>query len=130
MLNITGMDHLNINTNNLEKTKSFYKNLFGFKVFEEGDNSGHPYAIIGKENTVYLCVYEDPNFKFKKEDFSHLGFHIDNFEDVTQALKENNIPIDLDWDYKYSKSIYITDPSGYEIELSERFGGDIQKDLA
>lgn len=130
MLNITGMDHLNINTNNLENTKKFYQDLFGFKVFEEGKNGDHPYAIIGKEKIVYLAVYEDPNFNFKKEDLSHIGFHIENFDDVKLALEKNNIQIDLDWDYKYSNSIYITDPSGYEIELSQKFGGDIHKDLA
>lgn len=130
MLTLKGIDHLNINTHNLEQSKDFYQKLFGFKVFEEGEASGHPYAIIGEENVAYLALYEDPQFKFKREDLSHIGFNIENFDQVIQSLEELNIPVDLDWDYKYSKSIYITDPSGYEIELSEKFGGDIQKDLA
>ena len=73
-----------------------------------------------------LCLYEvielDEN---KIKYFNHMGLNIENFQNIQAVLEERGIEIEYGGviDYPDSNSIYIKDPSGYEIELSEHFGG-------
>ena len=51
--------------------------------------------------------------------------HVNNFEQTCNYLKEKNFALSyggiINWGA--SKSVYITDINGYEIELSEMNGG-------
>jgi catechol 2,3-dioxygenase-like lactoylglutathione lyase family enzyme len=37
MLNFNGIDHINMNVKNLDRSVTFYSDVFGFKVKEEGE---------------------------------------------------------------------------------------------
>ena len=79
-LNTDGIDHLNLEVIDLEKTVNFYKELFGFKVKKE--QSEEISKIIGNDN-VKLCLYENKNMqKYVKKGFAHFGLHIKNFDEV------------------------------------------------
>jgi len=125
ILKATGIDHLNLTVRNLEISCLFWKELLGFEPLEEiPEQQGR---IIGNQNAL-LALYEDPNFEpYKKNGFNHLSFHIKNFDDVEQKCKEMNLSIEyggvLEW--PKSRSIYINDPNGYEIELVEVWGGGL-----
>lgn len=127
MLKIRGIDHLNLNVKNLDETVSFYHTLFGLEVKESGKSSrGNPYAIIGKKDAFYLCLYENPEFGTGDDTvFNHLGINVEDFAPVLPLLKERNIEVHYGGvvDYGKSRSYYITDPNGIEIEISEKFGG-------
>ena len=58
MVKINRIDHINMNVTDLKETLSFYNEIFGFTVKEQGNRQGVEYAIIGLKDTVYLCVYE------------------------------------------------------------------------
>ncbi len=120
-----GIDHLNLEVIDLEKTVNFYKELFGFKVKKE--QSEEISKIIGNDN-VKLCLYENKNMqKYVKKGFAHFGLHIKNFDEVLNKCDEMNLKIyyggELKWEN--SSSVYIQDPNGYEIELSKTFGGGL-----
>ena len=127
ILKTTGIDHLNLTVINLEKSCAFWKELLGFEALEEiPEQQGR---IIGNSNTL-LALYEDPNVKcYKKKGFNHISFHIENFSDIEQKCKEMNLNIEYGGVLKWSKSrsIYINDPNGYEIEFSEIWGGGLIK---
>ncbi|MBT3584539.1 MAG: VOC family protein [Halobacteriovoraceae bacterium] len=130
MLQISGIDHLNLNIVNLDKSIEFYNKVLGFEIKEEGTSpSGSPYAIIGSSERAYLCLYQNLESPLSedrdKRYLNHLGFNITNFDDVKKSLKELGVNIDLEYGYENSRSIYITDPNGLEIELSEKFGGGL-----
>ena len=117
-LKTTGIDHLNLQVQDLNETAEFYNKLFGFEVKKEQpeDNS----KIIGN-NSVKLCLYETPGFEqYQKKGFAHFGLHIENFYEVLNKCKEMGIKIYYDGPIKweYSISVYIKDPNGYEIELT------------
>lgn len=130
MLDIKALDHINIDVRNVKETVDFYQKLFGFETFEEGSSGDHPYAIIGKAATAYLCIYEVPELDISHNTVSHIGFNIQNFDQVEEFLSSHHIPIKLSHEYSRSRSIYLEDPNGYEIELSEKLGGDIHLDRA
>jgi lactoylglutathione lyase len=57
---------------------------------------------------------------------NHVGFHIDNFDEVVEKCKSMNITMPygvIEWES--SRSVYIIDPNGYEVELSEVQGGGL-----
>lgn len=124
-LQTSGIDHLNLQVKNLKESVDFYNNLFGFSVLKEQPEDES--KIIGNDK-VKLCLYESPDFKgYKKNGFYHFGLHIENFADVIQKCTEMNVQVlyggPVQWEK--SKSVYIKDPNGYEIELTEVFGGGL-----
>lgn len=134
MLNVSRIDHLNMGVKNLKQTFEFYHKLFGFEVLEEGLSrmNSAPYAIIGKSGVGVLCIYERGENKTRKDDYgdiavNHWGFHIANFEEALDAVKKLNVPYEYDGviTQGQSRSLYIEDPNGFEIELTEKVAGDL-----
>jgi catechol-2,3-dioxygenase len=128
MLNISHVDHLNMNVSDLRRSIQFYAQVFGLKVFEEGkSSSGNPYKIIGLPGSLFLCLYENGE-AVKSGPLNHVGIHVQEKIEVVEA-KLNNEGIPLNYggivNYPHSRSVYISDPDGNEIELSEVFGGGL-----
>ena len=123
ILKATSMDHVNMSVKNLEESVKFYKNLFGFEIKKEQPDQKS--KIIGNDS-IKLCLYEDPDMK-PEGGIAHFGFHIQNFDDIMQKCKSLGVTIYYDGPVQFekSRSIYISDPSGYDIELSEIPGGGL-----
>jgi catechol 2,3-dioxygenase-like lactoylglutathione lyase family enzyme len=118
------IDHLNISVKNLEQSASFYENLFGLKTEESGLSMDGitPYKIIGL-NDFHLCMYEKPNLSqadIDKSPVDHFGIRIDRPEAFLQTCERIGVRFNYGGEihHKSSSSWYITDPSGYEIEVS------------
>jgi len=127
MVQITHIDHLNFTVSDMKQTIKFYKDLFGFQVIEEGQNSiGTPFIIIGISDKLVLCLSEN-KAALKSEMFNHFGINIKNFDMTLEELESKNIPLLYGGvsNYPNSRSIYIADPNGIEIELSENFAGGL-----
>jgi catechol 2,3-dioxygenase-like lactoylglutathione lyase family enzyme len=124
-LKTTGIDHLNLQVKDLHETFNFYNELFGFEVKKEQPEDKS--KIIGN-NSVKLCLYETPGFEhYKKNGYAHFGLHIENFYDIMKKCDAMGLKVYYEGPVKWesSTSIYIKDPNGYEIELTEVFGGGL-----
>ncbi len=126
-LKATSIDHVNMKVKNLEQSVEFYKNLFGFEIKQEenANKLDAPSKIIGND-TIKLCLYEVPDMS-PEGGIAHFGFNIANFNQAIEKCKELGVEIlyggIVDWEK--SKSVYIVDPSGYEIELGQVSGGGL-----
>ena len=126
-LKATSIDHVNMKVKNLEKSVEFYKNLFGFEIKKEENpnKTDAPSKIIGND-AIKLCLYEVPDMS-PEGGIAHFGFNIANFDEIMAKCKDLGVEIlyggAIDWEK--SKSVYIVDPSGYEIELGEVSGGGL-----
>ena len=122
-LKATSMDHVNMTVKNLEESVEFYKKLFGFEIKKEQPE--HKSKIIGNDN-IKLCLYEDPEMK-PEGAIAHFGFHIENFDEIMETCKSLGVQVYYDGPVQFerSRSIYICDTSGYDIELSEITGGGL-----
>jgi catechol 2,3-dioxygenase-like lactoylglutathione lyase family enzyme len=126
-LDATSIDHVNMKVKNLVDSVKFYCNLFGFEMKQEENpnKTDLPSKIIGN-NSIKLCLYELPRMT-PEGGIAHFGFHIANFEQVIAKCQDLGVKIlyggEVDWEK--SKSVYIVDPSGYEIELSKISGGGL-----
>ena len=121
------MDHVNMKVKDLSTSVSFYKNLFGFEIKqEENPNKLEvPSKIIGND-TIKLCLYEVPQMS-PEGGITHFGFNIANFEEIIEKCKELDVEILYGGPIQFekSRSIYIKDPNGYEIDLGEVAGGGL-----
>lgn len=121
-LNALSIDHANLNVKNLKESVEFYSTLFGFEL--KKDQPEQNSMIIGNES-IKLCLYEQPELVYTKG-INHFGFHIENFDEIVERCIELNISMPygiVEWES--SRSIYIIDPNGYELELSEIQGGGL-----
>jgi catechol 2,3-dioxygenase-like lactoylglutathione lyase family enzyme len=123
ILNATSMDHVNMAVKNLDESVEFYKKLFGFEIKKEQPEDKS--KIIGNDN-IKLCLYEDPQMK-PEGGIAHFGFHVENFDEILEICKSLGVKIYYDGPVQFekSRSVYISDPSGYDIELSEVIGGGL-----
>jgi catechol 2,3-dioxygenase-like lactoylglutathione lyase family enzyme len=130
MIQANRIDHINATVTNLNKSVEFYKDIFGLKTFEKGISNGSPYEIIGDPQSFFLCLYQGK--KREQGPVNHLGIHIKEFDQAYQSLKDNGIKLYYGGivNYPKSRSLYIKDPDGNNIELSESFGGDLQEAIA
>ena len=108
---------------NLEESVKFYKELFGFKIKKEQPEDKS--KIIGND-FIKLCLYEDSEMK-PEGAIAHFGFHVENFDEIIEICKSQGVKIYYDGPVQFekSRSVYIGDPSGYDIELSEVSGGGL-----
>lgn len=121
-LRALSIDHANMNVRNLQESVDFYSTLFGFEL--KKDQPEHQSKIIGNDR-IKLCLYENPDLVFPKG-INHVGFHIENFDEVVEKCKSMEISMPygvIEWES--SRSVYIIDPNGYEVELSEVQGGGL-----
>ena len=120
-----GIDHLNLDVQSLEKTLDFYGKLLGFRELEDlPDDNG---KIIGDANAK-LAIYEKKDFPiYEKHGLSHIGFNIDNFDDVEAHCTEIGAEILYGGVVRWpgTRSIYVKDPNGYELELTEVWGANL-----
>ena len=126
-LKATSIDHVNMKVKNLEQSVKFYKNLFGSEIKQE-ENANKldvPSKIIGND-TIKLCMYEIPDMS-PEGGIAHFGFNVANFNEIIAKCEDLKVEVlyggIVDWET--SKSVYIVDPSGYEIELGEVPGGGL-----
>ncbi len=122
------LDHVNMNVRSLDQSVAFYKDLFGFEVRKD-DNSPNkldaPSKIIGND-AIKLCMYEQPDMS-PGGSIAHFGFHVDNFGEILAKCRELGVEVLYGGpvEFEKSESVYIRDPSGYDIELSRVPGGGL-----
>ena len=122
-LKVTSIDHINMTVKNLEESVEFYQNLFGFEI--KKDQPEENSKIIGNDN-IKLCLYEDSQMS-PNGGIAHFGFNVKNFDEILDKCRKLEVEILYEGviQFEKSKSIYIKDPSGYDIELSEIIGGGL-----
>ncbi len=122
-LKASSIDHINMEVKDLEQSVKFYKNLFGFEIKKEQPEEKS--KIIGNEY-IKLCLYENPEMS-PEGAIAHFGFHVENFDEIIKTCESLGVKIYYDGPVQFekSRSIYISDPNGYDIELSEVFGGGL-----
>ena len=129
MIELTRIDHINMRVKNLKESKEFYRSLFGFEEKESGVVRGRKWSILGIPEKVYLCLYEVGDVDRIEQDLqiNHFGLNVKDFDKLEARLRNAGVTMHYGGAIETgaSRSIYIEDPSGYEIELSEKLGGGL-----
>lgn len=139
ILPISGIDHINMCVTDLERSIAFYRDVFGFEVKEDHrDAAEYPWVTLGIANAAYLVLYETPKAaKARDMRIIHFGFALapgQRMDDVLARLQQAGVKTRRDSKgnpfvvhYPKSSSVYLSDPDGYELDISIKFGGGIDE---
>lgn len=129
-MNVSNLDHLNLTVSNLDESKQWYGKIFGFSEVEGGVRSGTRWSIL-RSGDAMLCMYEHPELSTPADEqchrIHHFGLRIKDREDFEEKLSQFSVPVEYGGAIRYphSWSWYISDPSGYEIEVALWDGDEI-----
>lgn len=121
------LDHINLTVANLKDSIEWYGKIFGFELVESGISpKGVPWSIVALDDSM-ICMSEYParTAADKAEDTSvhqiyHFGIRVSDQDKWQKTIQHHKLKLyyDSPLPYQYSKSWYIHDPSGHEIEVS------------
>ena len=123
MIKLKGIDHLVINTFNIQKMLGFYCEVLGDTLERTQEKFGLYQLRVGDSLIDLLKVDGKPNAK--EQNMAHFCLRVQDFdyEEISEHLKSHNIePERLGNRYGAEgsgQSCYIFDPEGNEIELKE-----------
>jgi len=118
------LGHVVFYVRDLERTLRFYRDLLGFS--EVGRAFGGRAAALTSGRTHHEFLFIEVGDAPPPPQGHHLGlYHIgikvgDSLDELRQAkaeLEQAGIPIDGMSDHTVSKSLYLRDPDGNEVEL-------------
>lgn len=122
MFKVTGIDHLVLRSNNIEKMVNFYVNILGFSIEKINEDIGITHFRMGDHLLDLLKVTEKPS---KEKNLEHFCLRIlpFDYESLKHYFQQHNIEL-LRYGKRYSAqgmgdSFYIKDPDGNEIEFIE-----------
>lgn len=103
-----GVDHVSVLVSDLERSATFYKNLFGLTVLSE--DKEHGILRLGSKHVIISIRKEKPYGTV-----DHFGVRVENFnkDAVTQTLQQHGLKPDENWQYGY----HVKDPDGMNVQL-------------
>lgn len=109
---------IHINNTNLERSTYFWTKIVGMQLRETSGNS----AEFGTENKTLVVVHETAKVPFQKgySGLYHFAIHAPNeaeFASMIHRLNVNRYPY-APTDHTASKSVYLDDPDGINIEFT------------
>ena len=126
-MQIRNLDHLNMTVRDFEESAAWYERIFGFEVVERKEMDGLPWGVLRCGETM-LCLYERQDHTFLNRfqlrerglhGMAHFALRIDNRQEWMEVMEREGIEVNYDGevDWPHSRSWYISDPTGYEIEV-------------
>jgi catechol-2,3-dioxygenase len=124
-MKVSHLDHLNLTVKNIDESAEWYHKLFGFSQVEGGTRGGVRWSIL-RSGDAMLCIYEHPELADPDEHegqshkIYHFGLRITDREKFEKLVKLHKVPLAYGGAIRYphSWSWYVTDPTGYEIEVA------------
>jgi catechol 2,3-dioxygenase-like lactoylglutathione lyase family enzyme len=104
----SGIDHVSVLVSDLERSATFYKNLFGLTVLSE--DKEHGILRLGSKHVIISIRKEKPYGTV-----DHVGVRVENFnkDTVTRTLQQHGLKPDENWQYGY----YVKDPDGVNVQM-------------
>lgn len=116
----TGINHITLRVNNIEKAEAFYGGLLGFKLEKKMGKSMAVYRI--GSDTIVL-VEAETRYDQQSRDYrvDHFGFTVPNPEivdEMAKFMKEKEVTIiSGPANRKNGRFLFISDPDGNMIEI-------------
>ena len=119
--------HIGLNVSDLDRSKKFYEEVFGFTAVGESNEEGRRFAFLGQEDKLVLTLWQQAEGRFEKghPGLHHLSFQvaaIQEVQKVSQKLKELNVPLIYNGIVPHSEGaqsggLYFEDPDGIRLEV-------------
>ncbi len=116
----TGINHITLRVNEIDRAEEFYGGLLGFKLEKKMGRSMAVYRI-GTDSIVLVEAETAYNQESKDYRVDHFGFTVsspDIVDEVAALMKENEVSIiSGPANRKNGRFLFITDPDGNMIEI-------------
>lgn len=122
-----GTGHVGLNVRDLERSKRFYQQVFGFQVQGESLAPGRRFAFLGDAERVVLTLWEQGEKAFSRSDsgLHHLSFQVPRLELVQLAerrLLELGVRLLYDGIVAHAEGtdsggVHFEDPDGIRLEI-------------
>ncbi len=116
MIIVESLNNIGVSVSNLDKSISFYKDLFDFDLVDKTTDTA-----IMRMGELIMCLYEVAGFKAVENSKTRVSFSVDeeDFEDALDEIEETQIVVAFGPEnIRNGQSIVILDPDDNQIELS------------
>lgn len=119
--------HVGLNVSDLERSKRFYQQVFGFEVAGESRNEGRAYAFLAQGGTLVLTLWQQSRGTFAKErpGLHHLSFQVGSMDEVLTAerrLRDAGAHVHHGGVVPHAEGadsggVFFDDPDGIRLEI-------------
>lgn len=76
--------HVGLNVSDAERSKHFYRQVFGFEVMVESEAQGRRFVFLGDGESLILTLWEQSAGRFEtgRPGLHHLSFEVSSIEEV------------------------------------------------
>jgi catechol 2,3-dioxygenase-like lactoylglutathione lyase family enzyme len=129
------LDHINLTVANLTASIEWYGKVFGFELVESGTTEiGTKWGIVASNDSMICMAEYSARVPADKVDdksvhrICHFGIRVSDSEKWQQTVRDHRLELYYGGENEYpnSRSWYVHDPSGHEIEVSYAAGGRLQ----
>ena len=126
--------HVGLNVTDLERSKRFYQDVFGWDVLEEGGRDGSAFAFLGSSEALLVTLWQqsDGRFSARTPGLHHLAFQVGDIDAVQEAeerVRAQGVRLYHDGVVPHgegvsSGGIFFEDPDGTRLEVYAPAGAD------
>lgn len=128
--------HVGLNVTDLERSKGFYREVFGFEAMLESEEEGRRFVFLGDGERLVLTLWEqsEGSFGTGKPGLHHLSFEVSSVDEV-RAYEEKLSGMGADFLYDGvvphaegapSGGIFFQDPNGIRLEIYAPTGAEAE----
>ncbi len=118
MFTVKSLDHIAIQVQDIDASTRWYADVLGLKRMSfESAWGAYPVMMFSEANNGIALFPSDGRPKING--LMHFAFLVsmDDFKTAQEHLQQSKIPFQFQ-DHSATHSIYMTDPDGYEVELT------------
>ena len=126
--------HIGLNVSDLERSVTFYQNVFGFETMNLSREPGRAFAFLGHGGKLLVTLWQQSAGAFPKNlpGLHHLSFQVATIEEVKQVetrLREVGAEIFHNGIVPHSEGassggVFFLDPDGIRLEIYAPTGAD------
>ena len=119
--------HVGLNVNDLERSKEFYQDVFGFEIRGESTAADKKYAMLSKDGKLVLTLWQQSSAEFSRQTagLHHLSFQaksVEQIKEVETNLRKRGAKLIYDGIVLHSEGgksggIFFEDPDGIRLEI-------------
>ncbi len=122
--NITGLDHVGLPTDDIERTIAFYAYL-GFEVAHRADNAGEQVAFLSKDGFV-IETYQNGQAARRAGAVDHIALSVRDIDAAYEACRAQRLPMAqaeirfLPFWERGVRFFILEGPNGEKVELIQK----------
>ena len=123
---ITGLDHVNIRTTELAKTRDFFTEVLGLTVgWRPAFPVGGAWLYAGGKDVVHLVEVRQASAASRGSALDHFAFSIDDYDDARAKLDAAGLAYEPSVSPEGDiRQMFVTELNGVTIELNCRARGE------